>query len=315
MSDEKYFSGYTHAAVHETMIADQVRTNAYKQAICGNPHLFRDKIVLDIGCGTGILSLFCAQAGAAHVYAVDNSEIVQVTRVIVALNGYSSVISTFQGKIEDIILPSKVDIIVSEWMGFCLIGEQMLTSVLLGRDKWLKPGGLMFPDSASLSVFLLGEKALAEKEDFWKNVHGWDFSKMIDLVGSQGYNMKVNSLTILTTPFPVITLDLLTANSEQGKSLFGTAFKLTCLKDGKANCFGTFFDVGFTKGNAPVVLSTSPLQPATHWNQTCFYLKDSIKCKKGQVVYGSFEIRPENKHAVRVRTILDDKFAVNAIVG
>jgi hypothetical protein len=46
------------------MLKDKVRTRAYMNAIKQNKHLFKDKVVLDVGCGTGILSMFAAQAGA-----------------------------------------------------------------------------------------------------------------------------------------------------------------------------------------------------------------------------------------------------------
>jgi ribosomal protein L11 methylase PrmA len=55
-----------------------------------NSELFKDKIVLDIGCGTGILSIFAARAGASHVYAVDNAEIAEYANEIVLKNGYKS---------------------------------------------------------------------------------------------------------------------------------------------------------------------------------------------------------------------------------
>lgn len=52
------------------MLKDEVRTLSYRSAIYNNKHLFQDKIVLDVGCGTGILSMFAAKAGAKHVYGV-----------------------------------------------------------------------------------------------------------------------------------------------------------------------------------------------------------------------------------------------------
>jgi predicted RNA methylase len=56
--------------IHEEMLKDTVRTGSYRAAIINNPHLFKDKTVLDVGCGTGILSMFAAKAGASHVVGV-----------------------------------------------------------------------------------------------------------------------------------------------------------------------------------------------------------------------------------------------------
>lgn len=66
-----YFDSYGHFGIHEEMIKDSVRTDAYKHAIIRNPHLFRDKVVLDVGCGTGILSYFALKAEARYVYGID----------------------------------------------------------------------------------------------------------------------------------------------------------------------------------------------------------------------------------------------------
>ena len=51
--DKKYFDSYSSWHIHEEMIRDRVRTDAYADAITSNGHLFKDKVVLDIGCGTG----------------------------------------------------------------------------------------------------------------------------------------------------------------------------------------------------------------------------------------------------------------------
>ncbi len=59
-------------------------------------------------------------------------------------------IQVIQGTIESIELPEKVDIIISEWMGYFLLRESMLDSVLLARDKFLKPGGALYPSHARM---------------------------------------------------------------------------------------------------------------------------------------------------------------------
>jgi len=81
------------------------------------------------------------------------STIIVKARKIVEVNGLSDKITLLQGKMEEVELPfPKVDIIVSEWMGYFLLYESMLDTVLYARDKYLAPGGLIFPDKATLFV-------------------------------------------------------------------------------------------------------------------------------------------------------------------
>ena len=135
------------------MLRDTERTHAYRTAIIRNKHLFKGKVVLDVGCGTGILSLFAAEAGASKVYAVDLASITNQAKQIVRENGFEGLIEVINGKIEEIDLPVKqVDIIVSEWMGYCLLYESMMDSVLFARDKWLRKDGqgMILPDRAKM---------------------------------------------------------------------------------------------------------------------------------------------------------------------
>jgi len=65
-----YFNSYAHFGIHMSMLKDAVRTDSYRDAIYLNKDLFKDKVVLDIGCGTGILSMFAARSGAKKVIGV-----------------------------------------------------------------------------------------------------------------------------------------------------------------------------------------------------------------------------------------------------
>ena len=72
---DSYFGSYSHFYIHEEMIKDSVRTGSYRAAIENNKEAFKDKVVLDIGCGTGILSIFAARSGAKHVYSIEFADI------------------------------------------------------------------------------------------------------------------------------------------------------------------------------------------------------------------------------------------------
>jgi type I protein arginine methyltransferase len=87
-SKDYYADSYAHFGIHEEMLKDEVRTLSYRNAICNNPHLFKGKTVLDVGCGTGILCMFAAKAGAKKVIGVDMSNIIIQARQIVEANGF-----------------------------------------------------------------------------------------------------------------------------------------------------------------------------------------------------------------------------------
>lgn len=146
-ADEGYFGSYGNTEIHAEMIWDKARTLSYKRAIDRLRPVFHDKVVLDVGCGTGILSMFCARAGAKHVYGVEATNIADEARVSVAANNLTDKITIYKSKAEQLQLPvDQVDVIVSEWMGYGLLFENMLPSVLYCRDKWLKKEGFMLPD-------------------------------------------------------------------------------------------------------------------------------------------------------------------------
>jgi protein arginine N-methyltransferase 1 len=98
--EDPYFDSYSHYYIHEEMLKDVSRTAAYRDAMILNRDAFKDKIVLDVGCGTGILSIFAVKAGAKHVYAIEAADIAHYAREIIAKNGLSDHITIIKGKVE-----------------------------------------------------------------------------------------------------------------------------------------------------------------------------------------------------------------------
>lgn len=74
-------------------------------------------------------------------------------------------ITLVKGKLEEVQLPfEQFDIIISEWMGYFLLYESMLDTVLLARDKYLKPDGLIFPDVATMYIAAIEDAEYKEEK-------------------------------------------------------------------------------------------------------------------------------------------------------
>ena len=199
MPTQEYFDEYGKLYDHIGMLQDHQRMGAYHDAIKLGTDYFRGKVVLDVGAGTGVLSIWAAQAGASRVYAVEATDVAAHAAKMVAGHGLSDTITVIRERVEDLELPEKVDVILSEWMGYFLLRESMVQSVLLARDRWLKPGGLMYPSSARLLVATLDEPGFlpARTAEVANAMDGWaELSQEL----TDRYNLKLDAITDACMP-------------------------------------------------------------------------------------------------------------------
>lgn len=292
-----YSDSYSHFGIHEEMLKDEVRTRTYQQAIMRNKDQFKGKTVLDVGCGTGILCMFAAQAGAAKVIGVDFSGIIEQAKVIVKKNGFADRISLIRGKLEEVDLGvDKVDIIVSEWMGYNLFYESMLDTVLYARDKWLVPGGLILPDKATLYITAIEDAEYKqEKIHWWDNVYGFDMSCIKDIAMKEPLVDIVDENQIISDHCPLHTVDIRTCKIDD--LTFMVPFKLKFALDMHCHAFVTWFDVEFSGLDNPCTLPTGPQHRSTHWKQTVYYTEESsIPASENDTVQGTYECVPNGKN-------------------
>lgn len=312
--DEEYFESYGTLKLHYEMLNDQPRTLAYRTAIERAKPFIHSRTVLDVGCGTAILSLFCASlGGAGRVVAVEASEMAEHASRLVERNQLAGVVQVLRGRVEEVALEGKVDLIVSEWMGTLLLFEFMVESVLIARDRWLKDDGVIWPSEAEL--FLVpcsAEKYHREKIDFWSNVYGFDFTPLVPLTKSELYSRPVHDHVLspqdcLAAPCSVLRLNLKSlklADIEKVESSFQFVFS----KQGVVHGFGSWFETKF--GGIPpdysyedVTLSTSPWQPLTHWKQDLLLLDDPLAVSEGDRLDGVITLtrNPLWRRHLRVR--------------
>ena len=292
--DSGYFGGYSTRHIHELMLKDKHRTLSYQSFLYNNPQLLKDKVVLDVGCGTGILSLFAAKAGARLVIGVDAADIADKAREIVKLNGYEGRVVVVKGKMEEVQLPvDKVDVIISEWMGYFLLYESMLPSVLFARDRYLSDPSHCYPDVAVLYVAGMHDRrSQGEWIDWWKDVYGFDMSPLVtDADRHRGSSVEaVQADDVVTSTSELKRFDVGTVRAEEldWSSSFDVRLKSADSIDALVVHFDTLFQRDAT---AAVTLTTSPTTPPTHWMQTVFRLHQSVAGEVGEGVAGVMDAK------------------------
>ncbi|KAJ6667117.1 hypothetical protein lerEdw1_017095 [Lerista edwardsae] len=330
--EDVYFSSYGHFGIHEEMIKDKVRTDSYRDFIYQNSHLFRDKIVLDVGCGTGILSMFAAKAGARKVIGVDQSEIIYQAMDIISnisttlkkpaifkwelhelhlnlvkytkLNGLEDRISLVKGRIEEVELPcEKVDVVISEWMGYFLLFESMLDSVIYARDKYLAKGASVYPDICTISLVAIADSSRhADRIAFWDDVYGFNMSCMKKAVIPEAVVEVIDPGSLISESCVIKRIDCHVVSVSELE--FSSDFTLTITKTSLCTAIAGYFDIYFEKNcnkrisellSTQVLFSTSPCCTKTHWKQTAFFLENPISVEKGEELKGRITIHKNRK--------------------
>ncbi|KEG10748.1 arginine N-methyltransferase, type I [Trypanosoma grayi] len=316
---EQYFDGYADLGVHRVMLADEPRMSFYRHVMTCDA-VVRGRVVVDVGSGTGILSMWAARAGARHVFSIEASPLRHVQAEVLADNGLSESVTLLPDTVENVVGRGAasfvaqhgavlqgcgVSVVVSEWMGFYLLHEGMLSSVVRARDFFNEVNVLlgisrpveMVPDRATIHVAPMSCHPYYEERyrRFWGSVDGVDLSRY----GAMEYETHLESAAPLIDTVPpacllhegalLAELDLAAVSADAVASLCKTVHfdfptsavfseRFTAVDPPRVvvDGFTLWFDVSFRDA----VLSTSPRCPPTHWKQTTILLPASVRAEE-----------------------------------
>ncbi|XP_030368490.1 histone-arginine methyltransferase CARM1-like isoform X2 [Strigops habroptila] len=289
----QYFQFYGYLSQQQNMMQDFVRTATYHRAILQNDVDFVDKVVLDVGCGSGILSFFAVQAGARKVYAVEASAVAKHAELLVRSNNLSDKIIVLSGKIEEISLPENVDVVISEPMGYMLFNERMLESYLHSK-KWLKTRGMMFPTFGDIHLAPFSDEQLYmehfSRANFWYQecFYGVNLSSLRTAAVDEYFRQPIvdtfdtRILMAQTVKYTVNFLEAVEEDLHRVEIPF--VFQMT--QSGLIHGLAFWFDVAFVGSLVTVWLSTAPTEPLTHWYQVRCLLQTPLFVKEGESLSG-----------------------------
>ncbi len=179
--------GFGGARDHIAMLSDEPRTRAYVEAIRAT--VKPGDVVVDVGSGTGVLSVAAAQAGAERVYAIERTGMTAVAQKLFAENGVAERIVIVQGTSTSVSVPERADVMVSELVGNEPFDEQILAFTRDAHERLLRPGARLVPRRMLVEVVpiaanddLLAEHFFAaERVGRWSSDYGIDFSALARL--------------------------------------------------------------------------------------------------------------------------------------
>ena len=269
------------------MLLDTARTQSFLRAILDtvNP----GDVVLDLGCGTGILSYFACIAGAKHVYAVEQGPIIELAERICRKNGFQDRVTFIHDWSTNIDLSEKVDVIVTETIGNLGFEEGILAWVIDARNRSLKKTGCIIPSTLEINLVPV------ESWDDYSKLDSW-LGDFYSLNFSTARSINVNNLnwtqlspeSFIAEPASVTKIDLLSVSRPD----FSAERFFECQREGLVHGLGGWFTAEVASG---VVLSNAPPINANSWSHVFLPLEKPIPVKAGMRLH--VQIHIENNAA------------------
>lgn len=293
--------GFASVMAHHNMLQDTVRVMAYQAAIARHS---RGCSVVEVGCGTGILSIFAARAGARRVVAIEESEIATLAERMFKANGCDGIVELRRANSRDVELDEPADLLIHEILGSDPFAENLLSFVIDARERLLRPGGRLLP--WRVQVLCLGVEAetkpyrdqaylLAEAAEV-QRLYGLDMTPLMELLAAvdpfvisppfEDADAKIFKPKVLSEECLLADLDLRT----DGLDKVGEPFeaRLRIQSPGTLGALAIYFRAHLDED---IQLATSPFAPLTSWGRFLRPLSGRLTVAAGDEVRLRVELK------------------------
>jgi len=265
------------------MIADQPRMQAYESAL--RRVVAPDSVVLDLGCGSGIMGFLACRLGARKVIAVEADDVLQLARQIAAVNGWGERIEFLHGLSTAKEPPQRCDVVVSDIGGALPLFMRHIPTIVDVRERWLVQGGIQIPREDSIFG------AVMESQETWNaDFRGWttdvgvDFAPAMQVLSGYMHRAVFGPETLLTGPVRWSSIDYRTVSSPNHEA----SLSWRVHRDGTGHGIGLWFDRVLTDG---VTLSNHPGAPTTIAGQLYFPWPEPVALQSGDCVEARIRAR------------------------
>lgn len=256
--------GYEH---YYHMLTDKVRMDAYRKAIF--ERVKQGDVVVDLGAGTGLLSIWAIKAGAKKVYALEKTDAIHLAKEIARVNQCSDQIEFVHGNSKEVELPEKADVLISETLGSFAVDENTLEFTLDARERFLKPHAVLIPDHIELFVAAVDVPDVYQKLDYWRHIPQINFTPAFELFSQKIMVEQVPPENLMSSISSMGSFDLRTMDNPR----LNTGVYLQIERAGCLHGVAGWFKTRLADG---IEINTSPHHPTTHWKQAFFPFKEKI---------------------------------------
>jgi protein arginine N-methyltransferase 1 len=293
--------GFASVLTHHQLLQDTVRVLAYQAAIARHS---RGCSVVEIGCGSGILSIFAARAGARRVVAIEESEIASLAERMFRANGCNGVVELRRANSRDVELDEPADLLIHEILGSDPFVENLLPSVLDARERLLRPGGRLLPCRVQVlclgieietkshrdQAYFLAEAAEAQR------LYGVDMTPLLELLAAvdprllappfEDADSKTFKPKVLSEECLLVDLDLRTDGLDRaGKP---SEARLRIQSPGILGSLAVYFRAHLDED---IQLANAPFAPLTSWGRRVRPLSGRLAVAPGDEVRLRVELK------------------------